>query len=54
MEFEMVERPRDKDDDRDSDIIKNHRALQNQSSVDPEDYPNRKDRALHIPEEEQD
>ena len=52
MEFEIVERPREADRGGDSRIIRDNRALRNQLSVDPEDYPGRKDRALHIPEEE--
>ncbi len=51
MEYELVERLRGDDDDEDSPIIEDHRALKHQSSVSPEDYPDRKDRALHIPEE---
>lgn len=56
MEFELVERLRgeDKEDDSDGGITQDHRALRNQSSVDPEDYPDREDRALQIPEEERD
>ena len=52
MEFELVETPREDDRGGDSRIIRDHRAPGNQSSVDPEDYPDQKDRALHIPEEE--
>ena len=54
MEFEMVDERRDENDEDDSHIVRDHRALKNQSSVNPEDYPNAKDRALHIPEEEKD
>ena len=52
MEFEMVERLRGEDDDEDSALIDNHSALENQSSVRPEDYPDRTDKALEFPEEE--
>ncbi|WP_162835547.1 hypothetical protein [Croceibacterium mercuriale] len=38
----------DKDD---SKTIKDHKALENQSSVSPEDYPDLKDRGLHIPKD---
>ena len=53
MEFELVEDNASRDDEDDSRIIRDHAALKNQSSVNPEDYPDAKDRALHIPEEEQ-
>lgn len=53
MEFEMSDRPdhltAEQDD---SETIKDHIALGNQSSVSLNDDPDLKDRALHIPEEE--
>lgn len=52
MEFEIIEKPRDNDRGGDSRIIRDHRALINRISVDNDDFPERKDRALLIPEEE--
>lgn len=55
MEFEMSDKPDHlAADEDDSETIKDHIALRNQSSVSPEDYPDLKDRALHIPNEEKD
>ncbi len=50
MEYEIEERLRGEEDE-DSALVQDHIALRNQSSVSPSDYPDRKDRALHIPEE---
>ncbi len=52
MEFELIESPRDDDRGGDSRIIRDQRALRNRSRVEPEDYPETKDWALLIPEEE--
>ena len=53
MEYEISDDPQGgRHDDDDSDLIDHHPALKNQSSAQPDDYPNAHDRALHIPEQE--
>ena len=52
MEYEMVEKPRDPDKGGDSRIVREHSEPRTRSSVDPENYPGSRDRAVHIPEEE--
>ncbi|RPF70267.1 hypothetical protein [Aurantiacibacter spongiae] len=59
MEYEIDDQPQGangaaEEDDNDSAVVRDHRALKNQSSVNPRDYPDRKDRALEIPEQEDD
>ena len=57
MEYEMEDEPR-KSADEDGDeswVTRDHRALRNQSSVKPSQYPGAKERkALVIPEEDED
>ena len=53
MEYEISDDPQGgRHHDEDSDVIENHPALENQSSVQPDDYPDTEDRALHIPEQD--
>ena len=53
MEYEIDDDPQGGEySDQDSHLIDDHPALRTQSSVKPSDYPDRKDRALHIPDQE--
>lgn len=57
MEYEIDDDPQGEaetpDYDDSSEVTRRHRALRNQSSVTPEQYPrkDRRDKALFIPEE---
>ncbi|ANU07972.1 hypothetical protein [Paraurantiacibacter namhicola] len=60
MEFEISDDGRSRLEDEDLDIIDDHMALKNQSSVDPNSYPGdnsplvrKPDKAEHIPEQDE-